>query len=183
MGGKKPKVYLKTLDTEMKFTDIKATSDVGLNEAMQDMKAAEIADTKMGKEEAQAEVAVAVEQKETPVTKSTTTSSVLKSVNVYVDYKFSKAVYDGEDAVIDTEGKDVSIEVFTAGKKVGAVSMLVNGKVRWRDTRGPYVFQGNRGKDYNKWKNPILNKKFTFGAFIRQNGKTTSISVGLTLTK
>jgi len=61
--------------------------------------------------------------------------------------------------------------------------MLINGKVRWQDRRGPYVFQGNNGKNYNKWNNPILNKKFTFGAFITQKGKKVSINVGITLTK
>jgi len=39
--------------------------------------------------------------------------------------------------------------------------MLINGEVRWTEMEGPYVFKGNDRKYYNKWGNPILNKKFT----------------------
>lgn len=61
--------------------------------------------------------------------------------------------------------------------------MLINGEVRWTEMEGPYVFKGNDRKYYNKWGNPILNKKFTFGASITQEGQQISISVNLTLMK
>jgi len=164
-------VYLKTIDTEMKYGKVQATN-AGMNEAMQDMKKAEAADKQAGLAEAKK-----------PATSASTFGSPLKSVNVYLNNKLVRAVYNGEGALIRTQGKSVAIEVFTAGKEVEKVTMLINNKVRWRDSRTPYVFGGNNGQAWRKWKKPIFNKKFKFSAFVNQGGQKKYINVWLTLKK
>lgn len=117
--------------------------------------------------------------------KSSDYKGPVKNVRVIVDAKIVAELEDGDEAVIDTNGKDITFEAF-AGKSVGNVYFKIEGERQYRESTAPYVYQGHVGTElsgYSSWRSPIFDKKFPLFVITWYKSVRTELKVYLTLSK
>lgn len=124
-------------------------------------------------------------KKDTSTTKKSL-AGPLKSILVFLDNKLVEELQDGEKATIAMNGKAISFEGWTGGKKVGTMRFKINGVFDKKIERfPPYAFKGNTGPKLNPWPKSevILNKQFEFRIVLWSRGKKYTHKALLTLTK